>query len=434
MKRLSHIMMLLAALVVTLGFSIWYNVDNRSTEIRMPGYSVTDLEPIYRDMNTQVLPPAPSLSKAKTLNFEVTYNGFSTNARTAFQHAVDIWAGLLSSNITVKVQANWVSLDPNVLGAAGANGFWRDFGSGSEPGTWYPVALAEKISGQNLNSADSADIVATFNSDFSNWYFGTDGNTPNGQFDFVSVVLHELGHGLGFAGSMERNNGSGSWGFSSGFPFVYDTFAEDGQGQSLVDTEIFPNPSSLLGGVLVSGNVFFDGAAARLENGGPAPLYAPGAWADGSSYSHLDEATYPAGNVNSLMTPQIGFSEAIHDPGPVTLAILRDMGWDLTTSINDEAGPNALAGFELSQNYPNPFNPSTTIAYQIPQASTVTLKVYNISGQEVTTLVNAGQAAGQYSVQWDGTDSRGQTVSSGIYVYQLRAGRYLESKTMFFMK
>ncbi len=433
MNRPSYII-LLAALIAVVGFANWYSTEEAAPRKDMSGQSTPDLEPIFIDMNTRVLPPANSLSKTATATFDVTYNGFSSNAQAAFQHAVDIWSGLLTSNVTIKVRANWVSLDPNVLGAAGANGFWRDFGSGSQSGTWYPVALAEKLSGQSLNPADSADIVATFNSDFSNWYFGTDGNTPQGQFDFVSVVLHELGHGLGFAGSMERSNSQGSWGFNSGFPFIYDSYAENGQGESLIDTEIFPNPSTLLGNQLVSGNVFFDGTQTRASNGGPARLYLPATWADGSSYSHLDEATYPAGNANSLMTPQIGFSEAIHDPGPVALAILQDMGWDVVTSIDDEDVSAAIDGFTLSQNYPNPFNPSTTIAYQLAQASTVSLKVYSITGQEVVTLVSSNQAAGEYTVQWNGTDVHGQTVSSGIYIYRIQAGKFVESKTMFFMK
>ena len=122
-----------------------------------------DLEPIFEDMNTQVLRPVNLARKSGSATFDVTYSGFSSQAQTAFQYAVDIWAGMLDSNVPIKVEANWVSLDPNVLGAAGANGFWRDFGGGSQSGTWYPVALAEKINNGALNPADSADIIATFN-------------------------------------------------------------------------------------------------------------------------------------------------------------------------------------------------------------------------------------------------------------------------------
>jgi hypothetical protein len=208
---------------------------------------------------------------------------------------------------------------------------YRDFPGAPQAGTWYAVALAEKLGGADLNPTTDPDINANFSSAFPNWYFGTDGNTPPGQYDFVSVVLHELGHGLTFAGSMTVSSGQGSWGSGSGFPFVFDRFAENGAGQSLLNTTLFPNPSAALATQLQSNSVFFDGPQAVAANGGTRPpLYAPASWIQGSSYSHLNESTYPPANQNSLMTPEIGTAEAIHNPGPVTLGMFRDMGW--TTS------------------------------------------------------------------------------------------------------
>ena len=90
--------------------------------------------------------------------------------------------------------------------------------------------------------------------------------------------------------------------------------------------------------------------------------------------------------------------------------------------------------FTLSQNYPNPFNPSTRIAYVLPTTSHVTLKIYNLLGQEVRTLVNARQAPGAQSVVWDGRDHAGRPVSSGIYIYQLRAGREVQSRKMLLVR
>jgi hypothetical protein len=77
--------------------------------------------------------------------------------------------------------------------------------------------------------------------------------------------------------------------------------------------------------------------------------------------------------------------------------------------------------FELEQNYPNPFNPKTNIVYALPVESHVTLKVYDILGQEVARLVDEAQAAGYFSVVWDGKNSVGSIVSSGIYFYRLEA-------------
>ena len=187
----------------------------------------------------------------------------------------------------------------------------------------------------SYNHADSADIVANFNSNFSQWYFGTNGNCPPGRYDFVTVVLHELCHGLGFQGSMDISNGQGSWGFGTGFPFVYDHFTQDASGQRLLNANIYPNPSQLLANILTSGNVYFNGAASNSVNGfSPVRLYTPPSWDVSSSYSHLNESTYPAGNINSLMTPSLSASEVIHHPGYVTLGIFEDIGWTTNLVLN----------------------------------------------------------------------------------------------------
>jgi len=91
-------------------------------------------------------------------------------------------------------------------------------------------------------------------------------------------------------------------------------------------------------------------------------------------------------------------------------------------------------GFELHQNYPNPFNPETQISYTIPRALTVSLKIYNMLGQEVRTLVSEPKTAGTHTVNWNGTNNQGVKVASGLYIYTLRAGEFVQSKKMTFMK
>jgi len=90
--------------------------------------------------------------------------------------------------------------------------------------------------------------------------------------------------------------------------------------------------------------------------------------------------------------------------------------------------------FAVSQNYPNPFNPSTIINYALPKSSLVTLKIYNILGQEVKTLLNTQSPAGFYSVQWNGENNFGQHVASGIYIYRVTAGQYVKSMKMVMLK
>ena len=92
---------------------------------------------------------------------------------------------------------------------------------------------------------------------------------------------------------------------------------------------------------------------------------------------------------------------------------------------------NIPESFELSQNFPNPFNPTTTIRYGLPQEERVTLKVYNILGEEVVTLVNDElKTAGFHVAVWDGRNSNGQRVGSGVYLYQVRFENGVETKKM----
>ncbi|MBC8180092.1 T9SS type A sorting domain-containing protein, partial [candidate division KSB1 bacterium] len=90
--------------------------------------------------------------------------------------------------------------------------------------------------------------------------------------------------------------------------------------------------------------------------------------------------------------------------------------------------------FVLNQNYPNPFNPETIIKYQLPKLSNVELVIYNIMGQKVITLVNEKQAAGFYQVRWNGINSLGNQVSTGIYLYKLQAENFQDMKKMVFIR
>ncbi|MGH1362526.1 MAG: FlgD immunoglobulin-like domain containing protein [Calditrichia bacterium] len=104
-----------------------------------------------------------------------------------------------------------------------------------------------------------------------------------------------------------------------------------------------------------------------------------------------------------------------------------------TTGIGDE-DLSGIATFRLDQNYPNPFNPSTQITYQVATASEVRLTVYNLLGQSVRTLVNGSSAAGSYSVSWNGVNDLGFKVPSGVYLYRLEAGEFVETRRMIYLQ
>jgi hypothetical protein len=307
----------------------------------------------HYDAGTFVGPPpfAAKRDAARSATIEVTYNGFTPQARTAFQYAVEIWERHISSSVPIRIEANYVDLGPavdgsQVIGSAGPPVVFSFQGS-PHPSTWYPPALANAIAGQRVSQTQQIDIRASFNNQVQ-WYHGTDGNTPIGQFDMVTVVLHEIGHGIGFFGSFRVDDGDdtdrddcpgvgvnyGCWGYATGqgavWPVVFDRYVMDAQGRQLINTSVYPNPSLQLGQMLRSGEVEFRGESTDfIAEGAPVSLYSPANFEPASSIAHLDEATYPAGDINSLMTPRIARAEAIHTPGPIFCAMLEDMGWPL---------------------------------------------------------------------------------------------------------
>ena len=90
--------------------------------------------------------------------------------------------------------------------------------------------------------------------------------------------------------------------------------------------------------------------------------------------------------------------------------------------------------FGLDQNYPNPFNPSTTIRFALPKDAQVSLKIYDVLGREVRTLVNARVTAGYQQVIWDGRNGLGAQVASGMYIYRITAGEFISTKKMMMLK
>jgi M6 family metalloprotease-like protein len=124
------------------------------------------------------------------------------------------------------------------------------------------------------------------------------------------------------------------------------------------------------------------------------------------------------------------YDVVVYNPGGAS-AVLDDV-FEITNSVADpEPVPPR---YELMPNYPNPFNPSTTIRYRIASREHVELAVYDVGGTLVRTLVNESRPGGSYSLEWDGRDDRGTSVSSGVYFYRLIAGKFSDARKMTFVK
>jgi len=132
-----------------------------------------------------------------------------------------------------------------------------------------------------------------------------------------------------------------------------------------------------------------------------------------------------------VIATQENFDEAISLTGQkqITLSSVVEQ-WILRKSLSSEIPSEFL----LSPAYPNPFNPITTLRYDLPNEGYVTLTIYDINGREINQLVNTVQSAGHKSVRWNATDSFGKPVSAGVYLYQIRAGEFVQTRKMVLLK
>jgi PKD repeat protein len=106
----------------------------------------------------------------------------------------------------------------------------------------------------------------------------------------------------------------------------------------------------------------------------------------------------------------------------------------ISTSVSGIQEDTIPEKIKLHQNYPNPFNPSTTIRYELPERSNVTIKIYNLLGKEIVELVNEFQQAGFKIINWDGKDETGYPVNSGMYLYTIKSNNFSQTKKMLVIK
>jgi hypothetical protein len=289
----------------------------------------------------------------------------------AFQFAADIWGARLSSAVPIRVNAQFDSLDCNassaVLGSAGPENYFRDFAGAPAAGTWYPVALVNALTGAD-NDPGFDDIGANFNSDIgapgclesSGWYYGLDGNPPVGKIDFVSVLLHELGHGLGFVSLVSLTTGAKAIGFDDAYMRNLEL-----HGGAPAD---FPSMSNAqrLAATISPGNLHWVGANVRAASGvlsagkvgDHVRMYAPNPAQPGSSVSHFDTALVPS----QLMEPS--YTGALHDP-VLELPLFQDLGWSMPAAATAPSAPTAVVATagnaNLTLNFNAPASPGTVL-------------------------------------------------------------------------
>lgn len=147
--------------------------------------------------------------------------------------------------------------------------------------------------------------------------------------------------------------------------------------------------------------------------------------ANSEVYAFSVKDSISSGSYNCMVTNGLAKDLTIYSR-PVNIVI-----GGMTAVSNNLEVPKV---FELRQNFPNPFNPSTQISYDIPKEGRVVLKIYSMDGREVATLIDEFQPAGRRTVVWNGHDSRGSQVSSGMYFYKLQSGSEIKTRKMMLLK
>lgn len=361
---------------------------------------------------------------AATSNIEVTYIDFPEQVKTSFEYAVAIWEKYLISTQTIRIKATWSKTMTNtVLAETGATRIYRR--STSIPNlpysnVWYPTPLAEALSGRDLNSADF-EMNVTLNANI-NWYFGTDAKAQAGKYDMITVLLHEIAHGLGFSSSMSVTDTHGLYG-QSGSAYVFDVFMQDSKKVNLTNSGVYGNPSSNLKTSLTSNTLYFGLKNPRFANILPR-LYAPSSFKSGSSFSHFDESIYTAGSANSLMSPSVRAAEVNHNPGELLLNCLNEMGWQI----------NGLNGFVVTdvENipeqtfevlvFPNPVEDIVNVAFPLQtQPRAIKIELLDNQGKNLQSIEKQSITVETISVDVS-------ALNEGIYFLRVLDGQKVSVK------
>ena len=332
----------------------------------------TASDAIIPTTTTPVEPAAAPRSTTRAASFVPSHVGdFPPEAIAAWDKVNAALLRHITLVVDVEVKIEWKAIEDGYIGMGGSEGSQKDFASAPFANTWYPISLANQIAGERLSPGPDVgvDMSSVVKWDYS-------GNPPqalkNGVNDYVTTLMHEILHGMGFSGTAAWVDGEGQLGdgdgevepdrrrfahlptaqrssaflcvvpvrkaapapkplrlnTTAGSFAVWDHFVVDGTGALLTDANVYPNPSEKLGDVLTSDDLFWNGGAGIAANGGkPVKLYAPEEWSGPSSYSHLDDATYDGGP-DSILT-SAGEKMPNIELGPRVIGMLGDMGWKI---------------------------------------------------------------------------------------------------------
>lgn len=261
----------------------------------------------------------------------------------AVQFVTDTWGALLESPVTINVQTQWVDLpcstNSAVLGSAGTFNIHSGFPNAPIPDTWYHAALANSLAGSDLNQVN-AEIIMNINVNIdgdpgclqgATWYLGLDGNRPGGTVDIVPLVLHELGHGLGFSTFVDGATGAQVNNRADVFMRnLRDTEVDldwDEMDNAQRAASAINDPDLVWSGPSVTASAPDFVSQASAFSDGFMRMNAPDPLQPGSSVSH-----WASGPWTLLMEPSL--SGALFDEVDLTIDLFGDIGWQTTVATD----------------------------------------------------------------------------------------------------
>ena len=261
------------------------------------------------------------------LTFDCTITGGAAAAQTATTCGANLWGAQLSGTVPVSMSITFKDLgDPRIIACSYSP---NAYSSGS---VYYPSALRNQQVGYDT-ATTVTDIRLEFNSTFS-FYFGTDPSAcPSSQKDYITILIHEMCHGLGFYPSI--NSSTGVYGYGDGtMPLIYDTFLYYG-GSRLTSLSASSRYSAIRSNAL-----YWDGGNTTTANGGSrVKLYAPTTYQSGSSVSHWDV------NMSFPNWMEYAYRSPLHTFNNRKLGLMKDIGWTLAgDSLAAPAGVSASGG------------------------------------------------------------------------------------------
>lgn len=356
----------------------------------LPDSSITDLP--LRNLR---------ISERASAKFIPRYFQVPDSVQKVVQAAFEVWNKILISPVPIHIHVHWESLSAGTLATAGSERVYKNFKNAPFRDVWYPSALADALSGESVNG-DNSDIVLRINRDAS-WNLNYNGPQNFRYYDMLTVVIHEIAHGIGFMSSFELSGTTRvKWGIQN-LPFIYDRYIVDVGGNGLVNNRFYTNDSEELLQEVTGNNIFFQIDSGAYQQRKPR-LHTERPFAPGASLSHVaNNQIFQIDGRDRLMLPTISLGARYNYPGNGILAMLFQIGWALNFYEFEREYGYSTGSFSL---FPNPgtdkvhlrvsnFNPDAAMHYYLLDATGRILNSRQVSTEE-TEISLKELPAGRY--------------------------------------